>query len=93
MDATEATIRTSLHENIREMVSMAKVIKKMGMPKQSDKQKMIKFANAQASVVNTQVKIAEDLHFLRTLGFSSTQKVTDLRNNLTKKLRKINQGK
>ena len=93
MDATEATIRTSLHENIREMVSMAKVIKKMGMPKQSDKQKMIKFANAQASVVNTQGKIAEDLHFLRTLGFSSTQKVTDLRNNLTKKLRKINQGK
>lgn len=93
MDATEATIRTSLRENIREMKSMAKVIKKMGMPKQSEKQKMIKFANAQASVVNTQGKIAEDLHFLRTLGFASTHQVTTLRGKLTKELRKINQGK
>lgn len=95
MDATEATMRTSLKGNIKQMTSMFKALKKLGVPKRSDKSKMIQFANAQASLVASQGKISEDLHLLNTLGFMSTQQIIDVNKKLTKKvqaLEKASQG-
>lgn len=75
MDATEATIRTSLHTNIQQMISTFKELKQLGVPKRTDKTKMIEFANAQATLVATQGKISEDLHLLQTLGFIDRKSV------------------
>ncbi|QBP18150.1 hypothetical protein [Acetilactobacillus jinshanensis] len=96
MDATEATIRTSLHTNIQQMISTFKELKQLGVPKRTDKTKMIEFANAQATLVATQGKISEDLHLLQTLGFMSTDQMIQVNKKLTKQiqtLEKENQSK
>ncbi|XIF19885.1 MAG: hypothetical protein AJITA_00590 [Acetilactobacillus jinshanensis] len=89
MDATEATMRTSLRGNIQQMTGIFKELKKIGVPKRSDKTKMIEFANAQATLVATQGKISEDLHLLRTLGFMTTDQVIKVNKKLTQKVQAL----
>lgn len=89
MDATEATMRTSLKGNIQQMTQTFKELKKLGTPKRSDKTKMIEFANAQATLVAAQGKISEDLHLLRTLGFMSTDQVVSVSKKLTQKVQAL----
>lgn len=89
MDATEATMKTSLHTNVTQMVRFTKTLTQMGMPDKSDKTKMMQLANLQATVMNIQGRVTEDLQLLHTLGFYSMDQVKQEQSKITDQLKAL----